>query len=358
MGKQFAQNGGTPEKDNTVGKALNYIINKFIKIYIINLRKGGVSMVRKTHEQFISQMRKINENIEILTEYEKDNIKVKCKCKVCDFEWESTPSNLLQGKGCKQCHFNKLKISQTKSHEQFVSELFRINKNIKVLSEYSGAQNKVDCECLIHNRIFSMSATHLLGGETGCRECIDTKLHLGGLKSHNQFVKELLIINDNVSVVGEYVGAKSRVEVRCLKCGHIWNPVADSLLHGYGCPCCKRSKGEEKIEKYLISNNIEFEPQKKFSNLRNTLPLSYDFYLPEYNLLIEYQGQFHDGNTSMVIKEKYFDKQQKNDKLKKDYAKNNGHNFLEIWYYDFNNVESIIDKFIYNLKNPVTTTAI
>ena len=42
MGKQFAQNGENPEKDNTVGKALNYIINKFIKIYIITLRKKGV----------------------------------------------------------------------------------------------------------------------------------------------------------------------------------------------------------------------------------------------------------------------------------------------------------------------------
>lgn len=315
-------------------------------------------MVKKTHEQFISQMRKINENIDILTEYEKDNVKVKCKCKICGFEWESTPSNLLQCKGCKQCHFNNMKITRKKSHEQFVSELFRTNRDIKVLSEYSGAKNKVDCECLIHNRKFSMSATHLLSGKTGCRECIDIKLHLGGLKSHNQFVEDLHIINNNIDVVGQYVGAKSRIEVRCLKCGHIWNPVADSLLHGYGCPCCKRSKGEERIEKYLTDNHIKFEPQKKFSDLRNTYPLSYDFYLPEYNALIEYQGQFHDGTTSIVLKEKYFDKQQKNDKLKRDYAKINGYNLLEIWYYDYDNTGSIIDKFIYNLKNPVTTTVI
>lgn len=39
MGKQFAQNGGTPEKDNTVGKALNYITNKFIKIHDIKIEK-------------------------------------------------------------------------------------------------------------------------------------------------------------------------------------------------------------------------------------------------------------------------------------------------------------------------------
>lgn len=315
-------------------------------------------MVRKTHEQFISQMRKVNENIEILTEYEKDNIKVKCKCKLCGFEWDSTPSNLLQGKGCKQCHFNKLKDMQTKSHEQFVSELYKINSNIKVLGIYSGAKNKIDCECAIHNHRFSMSAEHLLRGENGCKKCIDIKFHLGGLKTHKQFIEELSNINANIEVIGKYDGAKSNIEVKCLKCGHIWNPTASSLLCGYGCPCCKRSKGEEKIERYLIENNIKFEPQKKFSDLRNTLPLSYDFYLPEYKMLIEYQGQFHDGSTSMALKEKYFDKQQLNDKLKKDYAKNNGYNLLEIWYYDFNNTESIIDKFIYNLKNPVTTTVI
>lgn len=315
-------------------------------------------MVRKTHEQFISQMSIINKDIEILTKYEKDNIKVKCKCKVCGFEWDSTPSNLLQRKGCKQCHFNKLKNMQTKSHEQFVSELHKINKDIKVLSVYSVAKNKVDCECMIHNKRFSMSAEHLLRGEIGCKQCIDAKFHLSGLKTHEQFVKELSNVNANIEIIGQYNGAKSKIEVKCLKCGHIWNPVADSLLHGYGCPHCKRSKGEEKIEKYLEDNGIEFEAQKKFSNLRNTLPLSYDFYLPEYNLLIEYQGQFHDGNTSMVLKEKYFDKQQKNDKLKRDYAENNGCNLLEIWYYDFNNTENIIDKFIYNLKNPVTTTVI
>ncbi len=314
-------------------------------------------MVRKTHEQFILQMNEVNKNIEILTEYKKDSVKVKCRCKACGFEWESRPSNLLRGKGCKQCHFKKLSSIKMKPHEQFVKELYEINKDIKVLGKYSGRQNKVDCECLIHCEKFSMTAGNLLNGEIGCKLCINIKNHLGRLKSHEQFIEELSGVNLNIEVLGKYDGAKNSVEVKCLKCGHIWSPIADSLLHGYGCPCCKRSKGEEKIERYLIDNNIKFESQKKFSDLRNILPLSYDFYLPEYNALIEYQGQFHDGSTSIVLKEKYFDKQQRNDKFKRDYAKNNGYNLFEIWYYDFDDVENIIDKFIYNLKNPVTTTA-
>ena len=313
-------------------------------------------MVRKTHEQFLRQMQELNSNIEILSKYEKDNIKVKCKCKICGFEWSSNPSNLLQGKGCKQCHFNKLSKLKMKSHEDFIKDVYKTNKNIKVLSKYSGVKNKVQCECLIHNRRFNIGANHLLRGETGCKECIDIKLHLGCLKTHEQFVSELSDISKNIEVIGKYDGAKNNIEVKCLKCGHIWNPVASSLLCGTGCPCCRRSKGEEKIEEYLIKNNITFEPQKKFSELRNILPLSYDFYLPDYNLLIEYQGQFHDGTTSMVDKDKYFERQKINDNLKKDYAKNNNYNLLEIWYYDFDKIDSLIDKFIYNLKNPVTTT--
>lgn len=314
-------------------------------------------MIKKTHEQFLKQMQEKNSNIEILSKYEKDNVKVACKCKICGFEWYSTPSNLLQGKGCKQCHFKKLQKIHTKTHENFIKEIYNINKNIKVLGKYTGVKNKIDCECLIHNNIFSMSPDHLLRGETGCKECINIKFHLGGLKAHEQFVKELLNVNKNIKVIGKYDGAKNNVKVECLKCGHIWSPVADSLLHGYGCPSCKRSKGEEKIEEYLNKNNIMFEQQKKFSDLRNRLPLSYDFYLPDYNLLIEYQGQFHDGTTFMVDKDKYFERQKINDNLKKDYAKNNNYNLLEIWYYDFDKIDSLIDKFIYNLKNPVTTTA-
>lgn len=80
-------------------------------------------MVKKTHERFLQQMQKVNKNIEILSKYEKNNIKVKCRCKICGFEWEATPSNLLRGKGCKQCHFNKLHEIKIKSHEKFIEDV-------------------------------------------------------------------------------------------------------------------------------------------------------------------------------------------------------------------------------------------
>lgn len=315
-------------------------------------------MRRKTHEEFLQQMQKINDNIEIFSKYETCNTIISCRCKICGYEWETKADNLLQSKGCKQCSFNKMREIRLKSHDQFIKDVYKVNKNIEILSKYSGAKNNVECKCLLHNTKFDISADHLLKGKTGCRDCINIKFHLSGLKSHQQFMDDLKSINGNIEVLGEYDGAKVPIKVKCLKCGHIWNPIADSLLHGYGCPHCRSSKGEEKIELYLTTRQIKFESQKKFEDLRNALPLSYDFYLPEYNMLIEYQGQFHDGTASMVDKNKYFEKQKYNDTLKRQYAINHNYNLLEIWYYDFDNLDNIIDTFIYNLKNPVTTTAI
>jgi len=91
--------------------------------------------------------------------------------------------------------------------------------------------------------------------------------------------------------------------------------------------------------------HIYYISQKEFEGLvglRNG-NLSYDFYLPQYNLLIEYQGQFHDGTAPRQTKEQ-FEKQQEHDRRKKQYVENNKIRLLEIWYWDFDRIEEILDR--------------
>lgn len=109
----------------------------------------------------------------------------------------------------------------------------------------------------------------------------------------------------------------------------------------YGCPYCNKSKGEKTLETFFIENNIEFCPQKKFDNLLGIKGhhLSYDFYLPDYNLLVEYQGEFHDGTTSLQKPEDFII-QREHDRRKREFAIQNGIELLEIWYYE-NTLEKI-----------------
>ena len=54
-------------------------------------------------ESFINRLNDINPNIEILSQYQGIHKKVKCRCRIDGYEWEATPANLLKGKGCPKC---------------------------------------------------------------------------------------------------------------------------------------------------------------------------------------------------------------------------------------------------------------
>ena len=139
---------------------------------------------------------------------------------------------------------------------------------------------------------------------------------------------------------------------KCQECNHKWMAAICDRNIGKGCSKCSESYGEKSITNYLKSYNIYFESQKEFEGLigLGNGNLSYDSFLPDYNLLIEYQGQFHDGSSGEYSKKNLI-KQQEHDKRKKDYAKLNGYNFLEIWYWDFDNIESILQKELNINKN-------
>jgi len=137
----------------------------------------------------------------------------------------------------------------------------------------------------------------------------------------------------------------------CKECGYEWTTTIDNRNGGShcGCPDCSKSKGEIKINEYMKCNNISYTPQKEFDGLLGlgNGNLSYDFYLPQYNILIEYQGEYHDRvikykNETIEFAEYRFKKQREHDKYKKEYAISKHINLLEIWYWDFDNYRRYI----------------
>lgn len=119
----------------------------------------------------------------------------------------------------------------------------------------------------------------------------------------------------------------------------------------YSCGCIK-SKGEHKIATYLNKINLKYIPQATYDDLMGVGngKLSYDFYIPDYNLLIEFQGDQHKRPYRFpnCDNEQQFKIQQEHDKRKREYAKNHNIKLLEIWYYDYDNIENILKN---ELKN-------
>lgn len=127
----------------------------------------------------------------------------------------------------------------------------------------------------------------------------------------------------------------------------IFNQTADSHLRGSGCPkCFQFSKGEEIIERFLINNNIKFEYQKSFEDCINVNKLKFDFYVPSYNLCIEFDGKQHYKKVEFYGGEDGLKSQIKRDEIKNIYCMKNNIGLLRLKYTQLKKINKILyDKF-------------
>ena len=101
---------------------------------------------------------------------------------------------------------------------------------------------------------------------------------------------------------------------------------------------CLKSVGEMTISKILFENNINFIREKSFKTLRyesGTVP-KFDFYIPDKNYLIEYDGDIHFNVGHGWATEERFKEQQKKDEFKNNWCKENNITLIRIPYTKLN----------------------
>ena len=100
------------------------------------------------------------------------------------------------------------------------------------------------------------------------------------------------------------------------------------------------SKGERKVKEILENKGILFEQEKRFGDCRNPKTnalLSFDFYLPDYNLCIEYDGIQHFEETTW--RHESLEDGQYRDSIKNQYCKDNNIKLIRIPYWDYDKLD-------------------
>jgi len=123
----------------------------------------------------------------------------------------------------------------------------------------------------------------------------------------------------------------------CIICnihGEYFQTSKGHLNNKNGCPICKLPYGEREILKYLNFNKIKFTHNKKFEECYYKNKLPFDFYLPDYNICIEFDGIQHFEPVKYFGGEKTFEKQIIKDSIKTNFCFNNKINLLRIKYND------------------------
>ena len=120
---------------------------------------------RKTHEQYLSDLKSKNIDIIPLQPYETALTKIKHTC-INNHEWFVRPNDILNGKGCGLCK-DKLK---TKTHQEYLRELLENNIPYKPLEDYKLNSEPILHECL-NGHIWKVRPNHLLSRGSGCPQC-------------------------------------------------------------------------------------------------------------------------------------------------------------------------------------------
>ena len=365
-------------------------------------------MVRKkTHEEFTLEVcNLVGDEYVILSKYITAKVKVKILHKQCGREYEMRPNDFLNGVRCPHC-------ANKKTHGQYVEDVFlKYGGEFKILSKYDGSRKKVKVKhnicgsiynirsdkmgcpyCAVNTKltmeefvnrvnilygsdysvlddyigineklrvkhnicgsIFKITPSTFLRGIGICKECSNnyittsnySKLILdvgdGEYVLHSEYInsftkvkvkhlkcghvfdivpKTLKLLKcprcsfslrchddfsyivdklgfGEYSIIEKYINSQTKIKVKHLKCGYVYAVTPSNFRTGSRCPRCSSSKGEYFIHKYLHDNDFKYVSQKTYIDLYNpqsNKKLLYDFHIPSLNLLIEYDGTQHD----------------------------------------------------------------
>ena len=297
---------------------------------------------------------------------------------------------------------------------EFEKDVFnKLGSEYKVLDEYKGAHSKI---ILYHSKcgnIFSKNVHDIMTKGSGCPFCNGTKpslyneqwvidntpkgyLYIDGYAKMSEKCRfycetcksyfyqqprrlitdkiygcncqpnKKLTNNDFLKVLGEdclkeyeileeYKGIDTKLKFRHKKCGTLFELSPYQFIKGHQkkyCPICyyKKSKGEIKINLFLEENNIPYQREFVFPGLNG---FRFDFYLPELNTAIEYDGEQHFKAINFFGGEEGLQENQKRDKIKNEFCLKNSITLYRIPYWEENKLNIILTE-IFKEKSSTT----
>ena len=201
----------------------------------------------------------------------------------------------------------------------------------------------------IHNvKIYNLITEH------GCPDCA---IELNALRLRKNIED---VYNDFKRYGGillnkeEYLGWNYKnLKVICVECGEIFTTSYCAFMQhdGQRCPKCASniSRGEYSVKCFLEENDLQFYMQFRFDDCKNIATLPFDFYLPNHNIAIEYDGEHHykaipRGGITDLEAQEVLNNIKKRDLIKTSYCEQNNIKLIRIPYWDFDNINNVLSK--------------
>jgi len=296
----------------------------------------------------MNQVREKHGNIFRISESDYKSVRepLRIYCTVHKLYLNKSQAGLVKsGNPCQYC------VKDQRLRDHIAKVLTRLEESYPQFELKSDVTN-FNCEmilkCPIHGD-FETTSNQVLYLRAGCKDCgrqaTGEKLRGSQRVSFDEFKQRfaerygsrLSLISDEQ----DYENFNSLLTVKCSVPEHAeFQNTAKDLLRYHGCKNCKESMGERLVRIALEVLEIAYEQEKRFASCRDRKELPFDFWLPDFSTLIEFQGKQHEVPADRFGGERALKGTQKRDKIKKEWASENGINLIYIS--DYTNIKSTI----------------
>lgn len=155
-----------------------------------------------------------------------------------------------------------------------------MNPNFTLLSEFNGLRKDISRKCNVCGDVRTVKARSLIEKDKNgkfrmCPVCAANKRAKSLTKTHEDFIKELESINNNIEILSEYKTNSDKVKCKCLIDGLKWEAKPHSLLQNHGCPeCSHRNQNWRNEERFLEELHMKYptiSPLTKFTRVNDSM---------------------------------------------------------------------------------------
>lgn len=320
-----------------IDKSTGLIYQQFASHHLEGLKPTKIESNSLINKLSVIHDNKFDYIIEKETYYSTDKIKIVNKITNDIFEYRV--DRHLKGMSPNKVTLNLFIYKSKERHN---------NKyDYSLIKEVNGNSDKVDIICKDHG-IFNQSVSNHMNSGHGCPICIGK-----GKWNNKVLISEFNKVHFNLYDYSKinFEGVVRKVDIICKEHG-IFTQNIHKHLKGQGCPECKQnSKGEEYIKNYLERNKIKYIRQKSFDDCKYINKLNFDFYLPDMNTCLEFDGLQHFEPVKEFGGEKEFYLILKRDECKNKWCIENRVSLIRIRYDEFDKISEILDeKLQFNCK--------
>lgn len=258
-------------------------------------------------------------------------------------------NQLRQGRICPECGREKRSVTKRMTISEINQIIISKNNNVWLNSnEYIDKYTRnLKIQCGSCGNVFTTNLNSYRNSSGYCQYCavkvVSNNSRLTISEVINIATKNGIcyIVNPNDY---QNVYAKN-LKFKCKVCGDIFITNLANYRCGYGvCNKCSQSvsRGEYQIMSVLDKYMIRYEKEKRFDDCRDKRPLPFDFYLPTFNMCIEYDGEQHYRKMNTFDTDDSFRIRKLHDNMKTDYCTEHNLKLIRIPYWDFNNIEAIL----------------